>query len=56
MFMYVIFQLLNSPHDLNYTTLNIQVTDVDDMDPEFDYDEFYLNITEGVRTFIHLFH
>lgn len=57
MFMFVvIFQLLNSPHDLNYTTLNIQVTDVDDMDPEFDFDEFYLNITEEVKTFIHLFH
>lgn len=36
----------------NYTSLNIQVTDVDDMDPEFDYDEFYLNITEGVKTLI----
>lgn len=54
MLMYVvIIQLLAGPHDLNYTTLNIQVTDVDDMDPVFDHDEYYLNITEEVRTFIH---
>ncbi|XP_065927708.1 protocadherin gamma-B4 [Magallana gigas] len=30
----------------NSTILNIQVTDVDDMDPEFDHNEYYLNITE----------
>lgn len=33
----------------NSTILNIQVTDVDDMDPEFDYNEYYLNITEEVK-------
>lgn len=48
------FQLWNSgtPTELNYTSLNIQVTDVDDMDPVFDHDEYYLNITEGVGTLI----
>uniref|UniRef100_K1Q8F0 Protocadherin alpha-11 n=1 Tax=Magallana gigas TaxID=29159 RepID=K1Q8F0_MAGGI len=30
----------------NSTILSIQVTDVDDMDPEFDHNEYYLNITE----------
>lgn len=39
----------DSDNDLrNSTILSIQVTDVDDMDPEFDHNEYYLNITEEV--------
>lgn len=33
-------------HLQNSTILSIQVTDVDDMDPEFDHNEYYLNVTE----------
>lgn len=35
-------------HLQNSTILSIQVTDVDDMDPEFDHNEYYLNVTEEV--------
>lgn len=36
-------------HLLTNATITIQVTDVDDMDPEFDNNEYYLNVTEGVK-------
>lgn len=47
----VIFSLVSKQlnEEVTYTTLTVQVTDIDDMDPKFDYDEFILNITE-VRT------